>query len=135
MARHRLALLSLCVVGLYTSTCAYKLLDPETGSSFRALQQSEQHVGPAVHAAGASAQSGQEHASSELQSEGRRLLRVDTAAEKSVPLIRGGLVRTPEDTRVLYREIEVFADGTATVTSTSNLQPGLPRNATSFSYT
>jgi hypothetical protein len=131
MARHRLALLSLCMVCLYTSTGAYKLLQPETGISVGALLQSEQQSGPAVHAAGAGAQIAGEDASSG----GRRLLGVDAAAQSKVPLIRGGLVRTPEDTRVLYREIEVFADGTATVTSTSNLQPGLPRNATSFSYT
>jgi hypothetical protein len=123
------------MVCLYTSTSAYKFLEPEKGSSVRALLQSGQQIGPAVHAAGAGAQNAEEDASSILHPEGRRLLRVDAAAQTPVPLIRGGLVRTPEDTRVLYREIEVFADGTATVTSTSNLQPGLPRNATSFSYT
>jgi hypothetical protein len=122
------------MIGLYTSTYAYKFLEHNSDISEASLPD-EQHVGPAVHAAGVGAHLAEATASQELLSKGRRLLRVDAAAQTRVPLIRGGLVRTPEDTRVLYREIEVFADGTATVTSTSNLQPGLPRNATSFSYT
>jgi hypothetical protein len=62
------------------------------------------------------------------------MLSVDAAAQGQVPLVHGGLVRNPE-ARILYREIEVFADGAATVTSTSSLQTQLPGNVTSFSYT
>ncbi|WIA31336.1 hypothetical protein OEZ86_002237 [Tetradesmus obliquus] len=47
---------------------------------------------------------------------------------------KGGLVRNPE-ARILYRNIEVLADGTAVVTSQTNLPNDLPRSATSFSYT
>lgn len=138
MARSLTALLCLCLVGLYTCTNGYKFLEPPRDSLGSALLQTGEPLGPAVHAAGA----GEHDAADEVAaaavdkplSEGRRLLAVDASQQGRVPVVPGGLVRNPE-ARILYRNIEVLADGTAVVTSQTNLPNDLPRSATSFSYT